>query len=109
MRAAERWKTRAVYESVPRAEPWSRYESPAAPVANEPFTPHSSDFVCAIGGGGTLAVYLPELFPTVVRGPGAGFCWNPARRVAGVSPVVTGLLVAIWFGPETRGLALRDA
>jgi MFS family permease len=84
-----------------------------------------------IGGAGSLAVYLPELFPTLVRGTGQGFCWNIARLITGVAPIATGLLVAasgsypdaaatvalmyvvglvvIWFGPETRGRPLRDA
>jgi MFS family permease len=78
----------------------------------------------AIGGGGTLAAYLPALFPTLNRATGAGFCWNFARLLTGVAPVATGLLVAasgsyptaaalmalfyavglvaVWFGPEVR-------
>lgn len=76
----------------------------------------------AIGGGGTLAAYLPALFPTINRATGAGFCWNFARLLTGTAPVVTGLLVAasgsyataaaamtlvylvglvaVWFGPD---------
>jgi len=44
----------------------------------------------AIGGGGTLAAYLPALFPTLNRGTNAGFCWNFARLLTGLSPVATG-------------------
>ena len=84
----------------------------------------------ANGGFGTFAIYLPELFPTRFRATGQGFCWNVARMFTGVGPFVTGLLVttfgsvpyaslgiswvfafglvAIWFGPETRGTALTD-
>jgi len=80
----------------------------------------------AIGGFGTFAVYLPELFPTRVRATGQGFCWNLARSITGIGPLIAGALVgtfgslpsaaaavsvfyvvglvAIWFGPETRGL-----
>jgi len=76
----------------------------------------------AIGGGGTLAAYLPALFPTINRATGAGFCWNFARLLTGLAPVATGLLVAasgsyptaaalmtlvylvglvvVWFGPD---------
>jgi MFS family permease len=83
-----------------------------------------------IGGFGTFAAYLPELFPTRVRATGQGFCWNFARSITAIGPLTGGLLVgalgslplaasvtcvfflvglvAIWFGPETRGMALRD-
>jgi MFS family permease len=84
----------------------------------------------AIGGFGTFAVYLPELFPTRIRATGQGFCWNMARIVTGAGPLTSGLLVgtfgsipragmmvawiyvvgliAIWFGPETKGRVLPD-
>ena len=83
-----------------------------------------------VGGFGTFAAYLPELFPTRVRASGQGFCWNFARSVTAVGPLVGGLLVgtfgsfpaaaastaafyviglvAIWFGPETRNVPLAD-
>jgi MFS family permease len=84
----------------------------------------------AIGGFATFAVYLPELFPTRIRATGQGFCWNTGRAFTAVGPLVSGALVgvfdsvpmaavavstsyliglvAIWFGPETRGLPLPD-
>jgi MFS family permease len=84
----------------------------------------------AIGGFGTFAVHLPELFPTRLRATGQGFCWNMGRAITAVGPLVSGVLVevvgsvpkaaivmsasyliglvAIWFGPETRGLPLPD-
>lgn len=83
-----------------------------------------------IGGFGTFAAYLPELFPTRVRASGQGFCWNAARSLTAIGPLVGGVLVgtfgsfpaaamstasffviglvAIWFGPETRGVPLAD-
>src|SRR5215470_10715523 len=83
-----------------------------------------------LGGFGTFAVYLPELFPTRNRATGQGFCWNAARIVTAAGPVATGAvvnvlgsapaagaamtaiylvgLIAIWFGPETRGVPLQD-
>jgi MFS family permease len=83
-----------------------------------------------MGGFGVLAVYLPELFPTVVRASGQGLCWNLARILTGFGVLAGGLLVgtlgslpaaaaavsaiyvlglvAIWFGPETRGRQLQD-
>jgi MFS family permease len=84
----------------------------------------------AIGGFGTFAVYLPELFPTRIRATAQGFCWNMGRACTAIGPLVSGTLVgvlgsvpmaavavtgiyiiglvAIWFGPETRGLPLED-
>jgi MFS family permease len=84
----------------------------------------------AIGGFGTLATYLPELFPTRIRATGQGFCWNMARVLTAVGPLTAGTLVgalgsvamagiavaaiyvtgaiAIWFGPETKGVPLQD-
>src|SRR5271156_5694676 len=83
-----------------------------------------------IGGFGTFAVYLPELFPTRIRATGQGFCWNAARCATAIGPLIAGWLVAkvgsfpaaaaavsfayvvgavaIWFGPETRGIPLED-
>jgi MFS family permease len=84
----------------------------------------------AIGGFGTFAVYLPELFPTRIRATGQGFCWNMGRVCTAMGALISGALVgvlgsvpmaavavtsiytiglvAIWFGPETRGLPLED-
>jgi len=83
-----------------------------------------------IGGFGTFAIYLPELFPTRVRATGQGFCWNAARSITAIGPLLVGTLItafgsfpaaalattgayvlglaAIWFGPETAGQRLRD-
>ncbi len=84
----------------------------------------------AIGGFGSFACYLPELFPTAVRASGQGFCWNVSRIITGLGTITSGTLVgwfgsvpaaafgisfvivfgliAIWFGPETRGMPLAD-
>jgi MFS family permease len=83
-----------------------------------------------IGGFGTFAAYLPEIFPTRVRTTGQGFCWNAARCLTAAGPLIGSALVtsagsfqaaassisaffiigmiAIWWGPETRGLELED-
>lgn len=83
-----------------------------------------------IGGFGTFATYLPELFPTRVRATGQGFCWNMARVITAAGPLMVGALVqrfgslpnaaavvslfiilglvVVWFGPETRGVPLDD-
>jgi MFS family permease len=50
------------------------------------------------------AVYFPELFPTRLRGTGAGFCFNTARIVAG--PVLLGFA---WLQGEPLNLGLGGA
>jgi MFS family permease len=92
------------------------------------FAPIYGFFV--VGGFGTFAVYLPELFPTRNRATGQGFCWNAARIITAAGPVATGAIVSalgsapaagatvtaiyliglitIWIGPETRGIPLQD-
>jgi MFS family permease len=83
---------------------------------------------------GSFAYYLPELFPTRLRGTGAGFCYNAGRVLAAAGPFVVGSLAArgaaaleselrvlFWVGAvplagllllpfvlETRGQALAD-
>jgi len=83
---------------------------------------------------GSFTYYLPELFPTRLRGTGAGFCYNAGRIVAAVGPILVGILasrgaaaletelrVLFWVGAvplagllllpfalETRGRALAD-
>lgn len=79
-----------------------------------------------------FAVYFPELFPTHLRGTGAGFCFNGARLVAGFLLVFSGWLkarpgmdiraavcllallyfvglVCVRFLPETKGEKLAEA
>jgi MFS family permease len=83
---------------------------------------------------GSFTYYLPELFPTRLRGTGAGFCYNAGRIVAAIGPFVVGsvasrgadalasaLRVLFWVGAvplagllllpfvvETRGRVLTD-
>ncbi|HUP92620.1 MAG TPA: MFS transporter [Solimonas sp.] len=80
---------------------------------------------------GSFTYYLPELFPTRLRGTGAGFCYNIGRVVAAGGPFVVGTVAArgassaievlFWVGfvpllglafmpwvIETRGRVLAD-
>jgi hypothetical protein len=80
---------------------------------------------------GSFTYYLPELFPTRVRGTGAGFCYNVGRVIAAAGPFAVGAisargtgatvdvlfyvgfipLLGLAFMPwviETRGKALAD-
>jgi MFS family permease len=41
-----------------------------------------------------FAFYLPELFPTRLRGTGSGFCFNLGRIVAAVGPFVVGTIAS---------------
>ena len=83
---------------------------------------------------GSFTYYLPELFPTRLRGTGSGFTYNIGRLVAAIGPFVVGsiasrgtnaldsaLYVLFWVGfvpvagllmlplvIETKGRALAD-
>jgi SHS family sialic acid transporter-like MFS transporter len=92
-------------------------------------------FCMFLAGGITAAfygwfpLYLPELFPTVVRATGQGFAYNFGRILAAVGGLQTATLmgffggsfpmagsvltvfylvglVIIWLGPETKGLSV---
>jgi MFS family permease len=43
---------------------------------------------------GSFTYYLPELFPTRLRGTGAGFCYNVGRVVAAAGPFLVGTIAA---------------
>jgi MFS family permease len=43
---------------------------------------------------GSFTYYLPELFPTRLRGTGAGFTYNIGRLVAAIGPFVVGSIAA---------------
>src|SRR5262249_6643451 len=99
------------------------------PAAITVFLPVFGFLTTGIGSG--IAVYFPELFPTRLRGTGAGFCFNagrvlaaPALFVAGWLQMGCGLSLAgsatlisllfllgallLFFAPETRGQELPD-
>jgi MFS family permease len=54
---------------------------------------------------GSFTYYLPELFPTRLRGTGAGFCYNVGRIVAAFGPFVVGTVAS--RGADALGTALR--
>jgi MFS family permease len=43
---------------------------------------------------GSFTFYLPELFPTRLRGTGSGFCYNIGRVVAAAGPFLVGAIAA---------------
>jgi MFS family permease len=43
---------------------------------------------------GGYAIYLPELFPTLLRSTGISFCYNVGRFVAALGPLTLGLLTS---------------
>ena len=45
-------------------------------------------------GSGSFTYYLPELFPTRLRGTGAGFCYNVGRVLAALGPLLVGTIAA---------------
>jgi MFS family permease len=54
---------------------------------------------------GAFTFYLPELFPTRLRGTGAGFCYNSGRFIAAIGPFVVGSISKM--GTETLATALK--
>ncbi|MEQ1502543.1 MAG: MFS transporter [Myxococcota bacterium] len=53
---------------------------------------------------GSFTYYLPELFPTRLRGTGAGFCYNAGRIVAACGPFLVGGIAS--RGADALGTAL---
>ncbi|MDH7568426.1 MAG: MFS transporter [Armatimonadota bacterium] len=45
---------------------------------------------------GGYAVYFPELYPTRLRATGTGFCYNTARYIAAVAPMLFGRLSGLY-------------
>jgi MFS family permease len=50
--------------------------------------------VTVFGVFGSFTYYLPELFPTRLRGTGAGFCYNAGRVVAAGGPFLVGAIAS---------------
>jgi MFS family permease len=58
--------------------------------------------VTVFGVFGSFTYYLPELYPTRLRGTGPGFSYNAGRLVAAIGPFVVGAIAA-------RGASAIDA
>jgi len=54
---------------------------------------------------GSFTYYLPELFPTRLRGTGAGFCYNAGRFIAAGGPFLVGMVAAM--GADATETALK--
>ena len=54
---------------------------------------------------GSFTYYLPELFPTRLRGTGAGFTYNVGRLIAAIGPFVVGSIAA--SGANSLDTAMR--
>jgi MFS family permease len=54
---------------------------------------------------GSFTYYLPELFPTRLRGTGAGFCYNVGRFIAAFGPFFVGTVAS--RGTDALGTALH--
>jgi MFS family permease len=50
--------------------------------------------LAVFGVSGSFSYYLPELFPTRLRGTGAGFCFNAGRLVASGGPFLVGSIAS---------------
>lgn len=54
---------------------------------------------------GSFTYYLPELYPTRLRGTGAGFCYNAGRFVAAGGPFLVGSIAAM--GADSLATAMK--
>ncbi|MBA3725070.1 MAG: MFS transporter [Armatimonadetes bacterium] len=54
---------------------------------------------------GAFTYYLPELFPTRLRGTGAGFCYNAGRFIAAGGPFLVGMVASM--GKDATATALQ--
>ena len=61
---------------------------------------------CVFGVFSGHAVYLPELFPTHMRGTAVSFCNGSGRVIASFGPLVAGLLVAPFGGNFAKAAAV---
>lgn len=70
------------------------------------FLPFIALFTMGVFAG--FPIYLPELFPTHLRGTGSGFCFNIGRVVAALGPLMTGTIVAYTgsFGKAITALGM---
>jgi len=50
--------------------------------------------ITVFGVFGSFTYYLPELFPTRLRGTGAGFCYNAGRIIAAGGPFLVGTIAS---------------
>jgi MFS family permease len=60
--------------------------------------------VSVFGVFGSFTYYLPELFPTRLRGTGSGFCYNAGRVIAAAGPFLVGSIAS--RGADSLGNAM---
>ncbi len=65
--------------------------------------------LCTASFYGWLPLYLPELFPTRVRGTGQGFGFNFGRILAAVGTLQTGNLMVFFAAPAGFDAAAQAA
>ena len=53
---------------------------------------------------GAFPFYLPELFPTRLRGTGAGFCYNSGRFIAAAGPFIVSSIAALGANTLTTAI-----
>jgi MFS family permease len=55
---------------------------------------------------GAFTYYLPELFPTRLRGTGSGFCYNAGRVITAIGPFIVGTVASQSDNPLKTALQL---
>ena len=75
----------------------------------KPLEDKLQDFVIGLsvfGVFGSFTYYLPELFPTRLRGTGAGFCYNIGRIIAAGGPFLVGSIASQGANAATSALGV---
>jgi len=58
------------------------------------------------GPRGWMTIYLPELFPTRVRGTAMSLVFDTSRSIAGLAPLLAGWLVTVFGGIGSAAAAM---
>lgn len=87
----------ALYFALSAGSIWVTYALPLSP--NVRMFAMGLTGVSVFGVFGAFSFYLPELFPTRLRGTGAGFCYNFGRIITALFPFAVGVIVRSGISP----------
>ena len=87
-----RKKMFAIYYAVSGVALFATFHLDLAPEVRQRL--YFFDGLTVFGVFGAFTYYLPELFPTRLRGTGAGFCYNVGRTVTAIGPFLVGHFAA---------------
>lgn len=87
----------AIYFGFSAIGVWATYALPLSPDVR--MFAMGLTGVTVFGVFGAFSFYLPELFPTRLRGTGAGFCYNFGRIATAFFPFLVGVIVRSGISP----------